>query len=133
MGVVALPEMRKHGYDDSLSCGSIAAGGTLGILIPPAPASSSTASSPVSPSAACSRPVILPGLLLALCIHRRDRGGRTHLAGRAPDMLHFTFKEKLISSRAGAAMIILFVIAIGGIFSGGSRANEAPQSVRWPR
>ena len=35
MGVVALPEMRQHGYDDSLSCGSIAAGGTLGILIPP--------------------------------------------------------------------------------------------------
>lgn len=35
MGVVALPEMRKAGYDDGLACGSIAAGGTLGILIPP--------------------------------------------------------------------------------------------------
>ena len=34
MGVVALPQMREHGYDDGLSCGSIAAGGTLGILIP---------------------------------------------------------------------------------------------------
>ncbi|HVZ53289.1 MAG TPA: TRAP transporter large permease [Pseudolabrys sp.] len=32
---VALPEMRRYGYDDRLAAGSIAAGGTLGILIPP--------------------------------------------------------------------------------------------------
>lgn len=35
MGTVALPEMRRYNYDDSLSTGCIAAGGTLGILIPP--------------------------------------------------------------------------------------------------
>ena len=35
MGRVALPEMRRHGYDDRLAAASIAAGGTLGILIPP--------------------------------------------------------------------------------------------------
>jgi C4-dicarboxylate transporter DctM subunit len=32
---VALPEMRRHGYHDRLSTGTLAAGGTLGILIPP--------------------------------------------------------------------------------------------------
>lgn len=32
---VALPQMRKYGYSDALATGSIAAGGTLGILIPP--------------------------------------------------------------------------------------------------
>ena len=32
---VALPEMRRHGYSDRLSTGTLAAGGTLGILIPP--------------------------------------------------------------------------------------------------
>ena len=32
---VALPEMRRYGYDDKLAAGAIAAGGTLGILIPP--------------------------------------------------------------------------------------------------
>ena len=36
MGAIALPEMRKYGYDDSLSSASIAAGGALGVLIPPA-------------------------------------------------------------------------------------------------
>ena len=35
MGLVALPEMRKYKYDPALSCGTVAAGGTLGILIPP--------------------------------------------------------------------------------------------------
>ena len=35
MGAIALPEMRKYGYDDSLSSASIAAGGALGVIIPP--------------------------------------------------------------------------------------------------
>lgn len=35
MGLVALPEMRKVGYDPRLATGSLAAGGTLGVLIPP--------------------------------------------------------------------------------------------------
>jgi C4-dicarboxylate transporter DctM subunit len=35
MGLVALPEMRKAGYDTSLATGALAAGGTLGVLIPP--------------------------------------------------------------------------------------------------
>ena len=35
MARVALPEMRKHKYSDALASGCLAAGGTLGILIPP--------------------------------------------------------------------------------------------------
>lgn len=35
MGQVALPEMKRYGYSDALSTGALAAGGTLGILIPP--------------------------------------------------------------------------------------------------
>ncbi len=35
MGLLAIPMMRKYGYDEKLSYGSICAGGTLGILIPP--------------------------------------------------------------------------------------------------
>ena len=35
MGTIALPQMLKHGYDKKLSMGSIAASGTLGVLIPP--------------------------------------------------------------------------------------------------
>jgi len=35
IGLVALPEMRKRGYDDGLATGAVAAGGTLGQMIPP--------------------------------------------------------------------------------------------------
>lgn len=35
MGQIALPEMNKHKYDDALATGTVAAAGTLGILIPP--------------------------------------------------------------------------------------------------
>ena len=35
MGHVALPELRRYGYPDTLATGALAAGGTLGILIPP--------------------------------------------------------------------------------------------------
>ncbi|MGR3294721.1 MAG: TRAP transporter large permease subunit, partial [Candidatus Bathyanammoxibius sp.] len=35
MGILALPPMLKRGYNKSLACGTVCAGGTLGILIPP--------------------------------------------------------------------------------------------------
>ena len=35
MGLVALPEMKRYKYEDGLATGSVAAGGTLGFLIPP--------------------------------------------------------------------------------------------------
>ncbi|GAH80207.1 unnamed protein product, partial [marine sediment metagenome] len=35
MGTVALPEMKRYKYDDRLATGAVAAGGTIGILIPP--------------------------------------------------------------------------------------------------
>jgi C4-dicarboxylate transporter, DctM subunit len=35
IGLIAIPEMRRYKYDDALTAGSVAAGGTLGILIPP--------------------------------------------------------------------------------------------------
>src|SRR5204862_7892631 len=35
MGMIALPAMLRRGYDPKLACGSLLAGGTLGILIPP--------------------------------------------------------------------------------------------------
>lgn len=38
MGMVALPEMKRAGYSDSFSCGTVAAGGTLGPMIPPSAA-----------------------------------------------------------------------------------------------
>ena len=125
MGVVALPEMREHGYDDSLSCGSIAAGGTLGILIPPSTGFIIYGIVSGASIGALFAAGILPGIVLALCyVAAIMIVVRLH-PERAPGKMKFTLKEKLISLKGGAAMIVLFFIAIGGIFLGWFTANEA--------
>ena len=125
MGVVALPEMREKGYDDGLSCGSIAAGGTLGILIPPSTGFIIYGIVSGTSIGALFAAGILPGIILALCyIAAIVIVVRIH-PERAPGKLKFTAKEKLASLKGGLAMVILFVIAIGGIFSGWFSANEA--------
>ena len=125
MGVVALPEMREHGYDDSLSCGSIAAGGTLGILIPPSTGFIVYGIVSGTSIGALFAAGILPGIVLALCyIGAISIVVKLH-PERAPGKLKFTLKEKLISLKGALAMIVLFFIAIGGIFLGWFTANEA--------
>ena len=125
MGVVALPEMRKHGYDDGLACGSIAAGGTLGILIPPSTGFIIYGIVSGTSIGALFAAGIIPGIILALCyIAAIAVVVRIH-PEYAPDKLHFSVKEKLMSLKGGLAMVILFAIVIGGIFAGWFTANEA--------
>ena len=125
MGVVALPEMRKHGYDDSLSCGSIAAGGTLGILIPPSTGFIIFGIITGESIGGLFAAGILPGVVLAVCYVAAIMIMVRKNPNLAPGKLHFTAKEKLISLKGGVAMIVLFVIVVGGIFMGWFTANEA--------
>ena len=66
MTKVAMPPMRRYGYHDSLSAGTVAAGGTLGILIPP------------------SIPMVI------YCIFAREDIGRMFIAGIVPGALMMT-------------------------------------------
>ena len=66
MGIVACPEMEKRGYNPKLAYGSIAAGGTLGILIPPSIAMIIYGSTVGAPVATLFIAGIVPGALLAL-------------------------------------------------------------------
>ncbi len=125
MGVVALPEMREHGYDDGLSTGAIAAGGTLGILIPPSTGFIIYGIVSGESIGALFAAGILPGVVLALCYIAAIMIIVRKNPNMAPGKLHFTLKEKLISLKGGAAMLVLFFIAIGGIFLGWFTANEA--------
>jgi len=125
MGVVALPEMREHGYDDGLSCGSIAAGGTLGILIPPSTGFIIYGIVSGASIGGLFAAGILPGILLALCyIAAIMITCRLH-PEYAPGKLNFTLKEKLISLKGAVALVVIFLIVIGGIFGGWFTANEA--------
>ena len=125
MGVVALPEMRKHGYSDSLSCGSIAAGGTLGILIPPSTGFIIYGIVSGESIGALFAAGIIPGIILAICYMISIMITVKINPKLAPGKEKYTFKEKLIAVKGGLAMITIFIIAIGGIFAGFFTANEA--------
>lgn len=125
MSVIALPQMREKGYSDSLSCGSIAAGGTLGILIPPSTAFILYGIVASQSIGALFMAGIMPGIILALCyigaivitVHRHPE--------LAPGNQHFTWKERLISIKGAIPMVVLFGAVIGGMMTNFFSANEA--------
>ena len=124
MGVVALPEMKKHGYSDSLSTASIAAGGTLGILIPPSTGFilyGIVSGESVGKLFAAG---IIPGIIMALCFCVTIAIWCKVKPDAAPDKMKFTVKEKLISLKGGLPMVVLFVVVIGGILTGFFTAVE---------
>lgn len=118
MSKVAMPPMRKFGYSDALSTGTIAAGGTLGIMIPP------------------SVPMVIYGIIVGEDI------GKLFIAGIVPGIMLVTlfliaiaivvrlfpdagppgeatsFVEKIRSSRATWPIIALFGVVLGGIYTG---------------
>ncbi|MEX3011811.1 TRAP transporter large permease [Hoeflea sp. TYP-13] len=116
MSKVAMPQMRKYGYADSLSTASIAAGGTLGILIPP------------------SVILVIYGLLTETSI------GKLFIAGIVPGMLGIlfylcavfftvsrnpeagpagqrtTWRDRLTALKGVWAVLALFFLVIGGLY-----------------
>ena len=119
MTAVALPQMKKYKYDDSLSTGTIAAGGTMGFLIPP---SAAFVIYGVIAEQSIGRLLIsgiLPGLLLALgfmgiIIFRVKLNPK--LAPSNPDPV--SLREKLISLKEVWGVLVVFLMVLGGIYFG---------------
>lgn len=125
MTKVAMPPMRRYGYHDSLSAGTVAAGGTLGILIPP------------------SIPMVI------YCIFAREDIGRMFMAGIVPGLLMMlsfvavialwtrlrpqdaqpgqamSWSERWQAMRKTWAFVVLFLVVFGGIYLGVFTPNEA--------
>ncbi|MGB2826978.1 MAG: TRAP transporter large permease subunit, partial [Dehalococcoidales bacterium] len=118
MGRVALPEMRRYKYADSLSCGSIAAGGTLGILIPPSMGFIFYALITEQSIGKLFLAGLIPGILLAslfiisITIHSK----LSPTIGPAGPVT--TLKQKIISLRGTWAVIALFLLVVGGLYMG---------------
>ena len=124
MGVVCLPEMRRYKYANSLSTGSIAAGGTLGILIPPSVGFilyGITASESIGRLFAAG---IIPGLMLAVLyvIVIIIQASMKPELGPKGDV--FPMSEKIKALLGVLPIIVLFIIVVGGIFAGYFTPNE---------
>jgi len=125
MGTVALPEMRRYNYSPALATGSIAAGGTIGILIPP------------------SVGFIIYGIITEQSI------GKLFLAGFIPGVLEAvfymttisiltrrnplmgprgpstSFMEKIASFKNTWVVLLLFLLIMGGLYFGIFTPTEA--------
>ena len=125
MSKVSMPEMRRYKYDDSLATASIAAGGTLGILIPP------------------SVMLVIYGFLTEQSV------GKLFVAGVLPGLLGILFyllavvfvvsrnpalgpagersnwRERLMALRDVWTTLGLFIFVIGGIYAGMFTPTEA--------
>jgi tripartite ATP-independent transporter DctM subunit len=122
---IALPEMRRAGYDDGLSTGSLAAGGSLGILIPPSIilviyAAIAEQSVPKLFAAALIPGLVLTALYIAVAMVVVRIWPRY-----APAPISVPYREKLAALSGPWQFIALFVATIGGIYAGIFSPTEA--------
>ncbi len=128
MGLFALPEMLKRGYDKALSCGTICAGGTLGILIPP-----SIMLVVYGPMAGISvgklfLGALFPGLLLSFlyCIYVLIKCHIRPEMGPSIENTDICFKDKLYLFFTSLFPTLFLILAVlGSIFFGVAAPTEA--------
>jgi tripartite ATP-independent transporter DctM subunit len=118
MGAVALPEMKRFKYDSRLAVGCVAAGGTLGVLIPPSLAFILYALLTDQSIATLFIAGIIPGLLLIslflLTIYVMARRNPV----LAPPGPATTWPEKMTALKGVWATLVLFALVIGGMYAG---------------
>lgn len=125
MGLVALPEMRKHGYSDALSAGSVAAGGTIGSLIPPSGMFIIYGILTETSIGDMFAAGIIPGILLAIfyMIVISVRCRMDPKAGPVGPL--YSWKERFEGFKHTADVIVLFCFVMGGILWGWFTPTEA--------
>ena len=125
MSQVAVPEMQKHRYDIKLAAGCVAAGGTLGILIPPSLGFILYGILTEESIGELFMAGIVPGILLTLLFIITIWIITAINPEAAPAGPRTSFKEKIISLKGTWHMLLLFVIIIGGIYGGIFTPTEA--------
>ena len=118
MGRVALPQMKRFKYDDSLATGAVAAGGTLGILIPPSSGMIIYAILTEQSIGRLFMAGVFPGLLLtglflvAIYIVTRIR------PEAGPPGPRVNMRERFAAARRSLAIVGIVLATIGGIYLG---------------
>lgn len=126
MGRVSLPEMQRYNYDDGLATGAIAAGGTLGILIPPSAGFVIYAILTEESIGRLFLAGVFPGLMLTVLfvaaiwiVVIRDPSKAPQAAEMVP------MKERFRALGSAGWIIGIVVLTIGGIYTGVFSAIEA--------
>ena len=125
MGQVALPELRRLKYQPALATGTLAAGGTLGILIPPSIVLVVYAILAEQNIAKLFMAAFVPGIIAAIgymitiAIYVRLKPG----SGPAGD--RHTWPQRLRALKDVWPVVTLFVVVIGGIYGGFFTPTEA--------
>lgn len=125
VGSVALPEMHRAGYDHRLSTGAVAAGGVLGVLIPPSVLLIFYAALTEVSAGKMLMAGLIPGVLSTLIfiigvwfISLRLQPKETLLPASG-------WKERILSLKNAWQVIVLFVFVLGGIYIGLVTPTEA--------
>ena len=126
IGKMSLPELKKRGYPDGISVGSLAGAGTLGLLIPPSIIMIVYGVSADVSIAQLFIAGVLPGIMLALLFS----GYLVVWALRNPTLVppadqRLSFGAKVRESRYLIPVILLIVAVLGSIYSGVATATEA--------
>ncbi|MGJ8584778.1 MAG: TRAP transporter large permease [Marinosulfonomonas sp.] len=125
MGQVALPELRKYGYSGPLATGTLAAGGTLGILIPPSVILVIYAILTEQNIAKLFLAAFIPGILAAIsymiciAVYVRVVPNSGGVRERVP------YAERFRALAAVWPVLVIFLAVVGGIYGGIFTPTEA--------
>jgi tripartite ATP-independent transporter DctM subunit len=125
MAKVALPEMRKYGYSDELSTGAIAAGGNLGILIPPSTAFIVYGFVTQTAIGALFIAGIVPGILLTIFFMGTAYIQCTVNPSLATTAPAASWKERIIAIKGIWGIALVFIVVMGGLLAGYFTPSEA--------
>lgn len=122
---VAMPSMRRYGYDDGLSSGAIAAGGTLGIMIPPSVPMVIYGILAETDIAKLFIAGILPGILLILLFAGAIAWTTWRHPEQGPPGARTGWRDRLRLLARVWGVVLIFLIIIGGIYGGLFTPTEA--------
>ncbi len=125
MSKVAMPSMRRYGYDDGLAAGSIAAGGTLGILIPPSVILVIYGILTQTSIGKLFAAGVIPGIIAVLFYLAAVRWVTFRDPSKGPAGERMGWPERFRLLRSVWGVLTLFAIVMGGIYGGVFSPTEA--------
>ncbi|AEC19039.1 TRAP-domain-containing protein [Pusillimonas sp. T7-7] len=125
VGSVAIPEMKKAGYDSRLSAGAVAAGGVLGVLIPPSVLLIFYAALTEVSAGKMLVAGVIPGLLTTLVFMAGIWVVSVRLEHKQDPVAKTPWGERFRSLGGAWQVFVLFFVVLGGIYLGFVTPTEA--------